>query len=30
MAQQTILVVEDEHSIQEVVSLYLKRTGFQV
>ena len=30
MTQQTILVVEDEPSIREVVSLYLKRAGFQV
>ena len=30
MAQQTILVVEDEPSIREVVTLYLQRAGFQV
>jgi len=30
MPQQTILVVEDEPSIREVVCLYLKRAGFQV
>jgi DNA-binding response OmpR family regulator len=30
MAQQTILVVEDEPSIREVVCLYLQRAGFHV
>ncbi len=30
MPDQTILVVEDEPSIAEVVSLYLKRAGYQV
>lgn len=30
MSGQTILVVEDEPSIREVVSLYLKRAGYQV
>ena len=30
MSQQSILVVEDEPSLAEVVSLYLKRPGFQV
>jgi len=30
MSQQSILVVEDEPSLAEVVSLYLKRAGFQV
>ena len=30
MSEQSILVVEDEPSIAEVVSLYLKRAGFQV
>ncbi len=30
MAEQKILVVEDEPSIREVISLYLKRAGFQV
>ena len=30
MPEQTILVVEDEPSIREVVCLYLKRAGFQV
>jgi DNA-binding response OmpR family regulator len=30
MPQQTILVVEDEPNIREVVCLYLKRAGFQV
>jgi DNA-binding response OmpR family regulator len=30
MSRQTILVVEDEPSIREVVSLYLKRAGYQV
>ena len=30
MNEKRILVVEDEPSIAEVVSLYLKRAGFQV
>ncbi|MBP1693052.1 MAG: putative OmpR family two-component response regulator [Chloroflexi bacterium] len=30
MAEKTILVIEDEPSIAEVVSLYLRRAGFQV
>ncbi len=30
MAEMTVLVVEDEPSISEVVSLYLSRAGFQV
>ena len=30
MAGTTVLVVEDEPSISEVVSLYLKRAGYQV
>ncbi len=30
MTADTILVVEDEHSIADVVSLYLKRAGYQV
>jgi DNA-binding response OmpR family regulator len=30
MDETRILVVEDEASIAEVVSLYLKRAGFQV
>jgi DNA-binding response OmpR family regulator len=30
MSEHTILVVEDEPSIAEVVSLYMKRAGFQV
>jgi DNA-binding response OmpR family regulator len=30
MSNQSILVVEDEPSIAEVISLYLKRAGFQV
>ena len=30
MSEQRILVVDDEPSIREVVSLYLKRSGFQV
>jgi DNA-binding response OmpR family regulator len=30
MSENTILIIEDEPSIREVISLYLKRAGFQV